>query len=67
MPNCPQMVVGYYGGMRAGAVMVPCSPLYVEAELEHQLRDAGASVVVCLSALSDWSNGCVRACRRCDR
>ncbi|MDQ3811288.1 MAG: long-chain fatty acid--CoA ligase, partial [Chloroflexota bacterium] len=51
MPNCPQMVIAYYGGLRAGAVVVPCSPLYVESELEHQLGDAEASVVVCLSAL----------------
>jgi long-chain acyl-CoA synthetase len=51
MPNCPQMVLAYYGGLRAGAVMVPTSPLYVEAELQHQLEDSGASVVVCLSAL----------------
>jgi long-chain acyl-CoA synthetase len=51
MPNCPQMVLAYYGGLRAGAVIVPTSPLYVESELEHQLQDADASVVVCLSAL----------------
>jgi len=51
MPNCPQMVIAYYGGLRAGAVVVPCSPLYVESELEHQLADAEASVMVCLSAL----------------
>jgi long-chain acyl-CoA synthetase len=50
MPNCPQMVLAYYGGLRAGAVIVPTSPLYVESELEHQLADAEASVVVCLSA-----------------
>jgi len=51
MPNCPQMVIAYYGGLRAGGVMVPTSPLYVESELEHQLVDAEVSVVVCLSAL----------------
>jgi long-chain acyl-CoA synthetase len=51
MPNCPQMVLAYYGGLRAGAVIVPTSPLYVESELEHQLADAAANVVVCLSAL----------------
>jgi long-chain acyl-CoA synthetase len=50
LPNCPQMVVAFYGGLRAGAVMVPTSPLYVESEIEHQLADAGATVVVCLSA-----------------
>jgi long-chain acyl-CoA synthetase len=51
MPNCPQMVIAYYGGLRAGAVLVPCSPLYVENELQHQLEDAEASVIVSLSAL----------------
>ena len=51
MPNCPQMVLAYYGGFRAGLIMVPTSPLYVESELEHQLADSGASAVVCLSAL----------------
>ncbi|HEY2595982.1 MAG TPA: AMP-binding protein, partial [Chloroflexota bacterium] len=51
MPNCPQMVLAFYGGLRAGAVMVPSSPLYVESELQHQLEDSGATVVVCLSAL----------------
>src|ERR1043166_6783404 len=45
------MVLAYYGGLRAGAVMVPTSPLYVESELQHQLEDSGATVVVCLSAL----------------
>jgi long-chain acyl-CoA synthetase len=51
MPNCPQMVIAYYGGLRAGAVLVPTSPLYVESELEHQLADADVSVIVSLSAL----------------
>jgi long-chain acyl-CoA synthetase len=51
LPNCPQFVIAYYGGLRAGAVVVPTSPLYVESELEHQLADAEARVLVCLSAL----------------
>ena len=51
LPNCPQMVLAYYGGLRAGAILVPTSPLYAEAELEHQLADSEVSVVVCLSAL----------------
>ncbi len=51
MPNCPQMVLAYYGGLRAGAVLVPTSPLYVQSELEHQWNDAGATIVVCISAL----------------
>ena len=50
LPNCPQFVIAYYGAIRAGGVAVPCNPLYVAAELEHQLNDAGAEIVVTLSA-----------------
>lgn len=51
MPNCPQMVIGYYGTLRAGGVVVPTNPLYVESELQHQLSDAGVKVVLVLSML----------------
>jgi len=50
MPNCPQYVIAYYGVLRAGAIIVPCNPLYVARELEHQLKDAGARVIVVLSS-----------------
>jgi long-chain acyl-CoA synthetase len=46
MPNMPQFVFGYFGALKAGAVVVPCSPLYKEKELEYQLKDSGASFVV---------------------
>jgi long-chain acyl-CoA synthetase len=51
MPNCPQMVIAYYGTLRAGGIVVPCNPLYVPREIEHQLNDAGATVAVVLSML----------------
>src|SRR2546422_10897078 len=44
LPNCPQFLVAYYGALRAGAVVVPFNPLYVEREIEHQLIDSGAAV-----------------------
>jgi long-chain acyl-CoA synthetase len=50
MPNCPQYVIAYYGTLRAGGVIVPCNPLYVARELEHQLNDAGAKIMVVLSS-----------------
>jgi long-chain acyl-CoA synthetase len=50
MPNCPQFVIAYYGILRAGAIVVPCNPLYVARELQHQLTDAGARVIVVLSS-----------------
>lgn len=45
-PNTPQFVIAYYGILKAGGVVVPCSPLYKERELEAQLRDSGATMVV---------------------
>jgi len=49
LPNCPQFVIGFYGTLKAGGVVVPTNPLYVEREIEHQLRDCGARVVVTLT------------------
>lgn len=49
LPNCPQYVIAFYGALRAGCIAVPCNPLYVARELEHQLNDSGARVLVCLS------------------
>jgi long-chain acyl-CoA synthetase len=50
MPNCPQLVIAYYGTMRAGGVAVPSNFMYTAAEMEHQLNDAGAEIVVTLSS-----------------
>ena len=51
LPNCPQNVIAMYASLRLGAVVVQHNPLYTEAELRHQLRDCGATVVVCLDRL----------------
>ena len=50
LPNCPQYAIAYYGALRAGAIAVPCNPLYVARELQHQLIDSGAKVAVVLSS-----------------
>jgi len=36
--------------LRAGAIVVPCNPIYTARELRHQLRDSGATVIVTLSS-----------------
>ncbi len=46
MPNVLQYPVCLYGALRAGYVVVNCNPLYTERELEHQLIDSGADVIV---------------------
>jgi len=51
MPNCPQYVIAYYGTLRAGGIVVPSNPLYVAREIEHQMKDAGATFAVVLSLL----------------
>jgi long-chain acyl-CoA synthetase len=51
MPNCPQYVIAYYGTLRAGGIVVPSNPLYVAREIEHQMKDSGATVAVVLSLL----------------
>ncbi|WP_194842129.1 long-chain-fatty-acid--CoA ligase [Gracilibacillus salitolerans] len=51
LPNCPQSVISYYGALMIGAIVVQTNPLYVERELEHQLNDSGASVLIALDHL----------------
>jgi len=51
MPNCPQFVIAYYGALRAGGIVVPSNPLYVPREIEHQVKDSGATWMVALTLL----------------
>ena len=46
MPNLMQYLVACLGTLRAGMVVVNTNPLYTERELEHQLNDSGARLLV---------------------
>jgi len=48
MPNVLQYPICIFGALRAGYVVVNVNPLYTPRELEHQLKDAGAEVIVIL-------------------
>jgi long-chain acyl-CoA synthetase len=48
LPNIPQFPIAFYGALRAGAVVVPTNPLYTEREMQHQLSDSGARILVML-------------------
>jgi len=48
MPNVLQYPVSIFGALRAGYTVVNVNPLYTPRELEHQLRDSGAEVIVIL-------------------
>lgn len=53
LPNCPQFVIAYYGTLKAGGVVVPFNPLYVEREIAAQLADCGATIAVTLDLFLD--------------
>ena len=44
--NVPEFAIGYYGALRAGAVVVPMNPLLKEREVDHYLTDSGATLVL---------------------
>ena len=49
MPNCPQFVIAYAAILKAGAVVMAISPLYSAREVQHQLKDSEAGIVIVLS------------------
>lgn len=49
LPNCPQFLIGYYAALKLGAVVVAFNPLYSPREIEHQLNDCEAKVIITLS------------------
>lgn len=51
LPNCPQGVIAYYGTLLVGGIAVMTNPLYVPREIEHQLTDSGANIIVTMDAL----------------
>jgi long-chain acyl-CoA synthetase len=46
MPNILQYPIALFGTLRAGCTVVNVNPLYTARELEHQLNDSGAEVIV---------------------
>ena len=48
MPNVLQYPVALFGVLRAGLVVVNVNPQYTVPELEHQLKDSGATTLVVL-------------------
>ncbi|MBH0230091.1 long-chain-fatty-acid--CoA ligase [Halobacillus yeomjeoni] len=51
LPNCPQSVIAYYAILMAGGIVVQTNPLYMERELEYQMKDSGAKMIICLDLL----------------
>jgi len=49
LPNLLQYPVALFGILRAGLVVVNVNPLYTPPELEHLLKDSGATTIIVLA------------------
>ena len=52
LPNCPAIITSYYGIWMAGAAITPCNALASEKEFTHQLRDAGAKILIAAETMA---------------
>ena len=59
MPNVPQYPVAVAAILRAGLVAVNVNPLYTPRELEHQLKDSGAKVIVIIENFASTLQQCI--------
>ncbi len=48
LPNIPQFAIAFFAVLKVGAVAVPTNPLYTEREMQHQLVNSGAKVMIML-------------------
>ena len=46
LPNIPHFLIGYFGALKAGLVVLPLNPLLVAPELEYHLTDSAASLLI---------------------
>lgn len=51
LPNCPQNVIAFYGILMAGGIVVQTNPLYTEREVQYQMADSEAKVIVVMDLL----------------
>jgi long-chain acyl-CoA synthetase len=59
MPNVPQYPAAVAGVLRAGCVVVNVNPLYTARELEHQLKDSGAKVILIIENFAATLAQCI--------
>jgi long-chain acyl-CoA synthetase len=59
LPNVLQYPVAVFGTLRAGLTVVNTNPLYTPRELEHQLNDSGATVIVIVENFAHVLSECI--------
>ncbi len=48
IPNCIQWVIAYLGIQKAGAILVPVSPIYTSYEIGYMINNSGAQTIICM-------------------
>lgn len=51
MQNCPQFMFSFYAVQRIGGIVVPCSPMFKEWDLEYEINEINAQVIIANSYL----------------
>lgn len=51
LPNTPQAVIGFYGILYAGGIVVMTNPLYTEREIAYQMKNSGAKAILAMDIL----------------
>ena len=51
LQNSPQFVIGYFGVLRAGGVVVCLNPMFKQAELDYEINDAGCRMLLASDSL----------------
>lgn len=59
LPNVPQFAVAMAAVLRAGYTCVNVNPLYTARELEHQLKDSGATAIIILENFAHTLADCL--------
>lgn len=55
-PNSPEYAIVFHAVSRLGAILTTVNPTYTVEEVAHQLKDAGARMIITTSALLDKAN-----------
>lgn len=51
MQSCPQFMIAFYAVQRIGGIVAPCSPMFKEWELEYEVNEVAAKVIIANSHL----------------
>ena len=62
LPNCPPVVIAFFGALRAGAIVTQLNPLNSATETAHQIKDSGATYLVSLDRFVPLLNPLIKEC-----